>query len=269
MTWLKFLFQAPYTRAFESETSIGEIKMNFPSWMGHLPRQSAPWSPEEKRELISGYKDGLSVHALAAKHGRAMGGIESRLAKELGPEYTSTHRPYKNVIWYRATFDRHHGLRFTAASFEDAALYVARRYGRFECTGITLEITQPAPPGWDKVETSTDVGATAGIQAGECCGEHAQTNTQQLEQFGQAVDRMTRAHSGLNAGYGQGGEADTHGKATGPAQDAPKPDPIIYGLAVKTILGLQLIGPFYDPNIAHNYVKTGEEVQVFVMKKPS
>lgn len=58
----------------------------FPKWMGPMPRVSAPWSDEEEVELIRGYRSGLTVEELEAKHGRGTGGINSRLVK-LIPDY--------------------------------------------------------------------------------------------------------------------------------------------------------------------------------------
>ena len=56
-------------------------EFTFPSWMGVSPRLQAPWSPEEEAELVKGWKSGLSIQQLCSKHGRGVGGIESRLSK--------------------------------------------------------------------------------------------------------------------------------------------------------------------------------------------
>lgn len=56
--------------------------MSFPAWMGPQPRANAPWTPEEEKELKRGYQEfGLSIKQLCEKHGRGVGGVESRLAK--------------------------------------------------------------------------------------------------------------------------------------------------------------------------------------------
>jgi hypothetical protein len=54
--------------------------------MGPEPRSGAPWSKEEDAELLKGYRAGLHLNVLAAKHMRKLGGIESRLHK-LDPNY--------------------------------------------------------------------------------------------------------------------------------------------------------------------------------------
>jgi hypothetical protein len=62
----------------------------FPKWMGKMPRQNTPWNDAEDAELVVGYKQGMDVHKLIEKHGRAYGGIDSRLSKLLGAEYYET-----------------------------------------------------------------------------------------------------------------------------------------------------------------------------------
>ena len=59
----------------------------FPEWMGKYPRACAPWTAAEEQELVAGYKAGASLRALCAKHGRNTGGVNSRLAKNLGANF--------------------------------------------------------------------------------------------------------------------------------------------------------------------------------------
>lgn len=55
---------------------------HFPKWMGSYPRVNAPWSNEEEEELLRGYRDeNLTIEQLCKKHGRASGGVISRLSK--------------------------------------------------------------------------------------------------------------------------------------------------------------------------------------------
>lgn len=58
------------------------MSQHFPAWMGPQPRANAPWTPEEETELKRGYQEfGLNIRQLCEKHGRGVGGVESRLAK--------------------------------------------------------------------------------------------------------------------------------------------------------------------------------------------
>lgn len=66
---------------------VGIPYHEFPKWMGKMPRQNTPWNDEEDAELVLGYKQGLSIEKLMKKHGRASGGIDSRLGKLLGQDY--------------------------------------------------------------------------------------------------------------------------------------------------------------------------------------
>lgn len=53
----------------------------FPDWMGQFPRVCAPWSDLEDKELVRGFNSGMKINELEEKHGRATGGINSRLSK--------------------------------------------------------------------------------------------------------------------------------------------------------------------------------------------
>lgn len=57
------------------------MSQTFPAWMGRVPRACSPWTREEEQELVRAFKQGSTPRELAHKHGRAIGGIESRLGK--------------------------------------------------------------------------------------------------------------------------------------------------------------------------------------------
>lgn len=58
----------------------------FPLWMGPVPRVCAPWTPEEEQVLVVDFKNGATLASQCAKHGRAEGGINSRLEQLLDGE---------------------------------------------------------------------------------------------------------------------------------------------------------------------------------------
>jgi hypothetical protein len=55
--------------------------VQWPAWMGPTPRINAPWSGEEEQVLTDRFRSGQSIRDIAYAHGRAEGGIRSRLAK--------------------------------------------------------------------------------------------------------------------------------------------------------------------------------------------
>lgn len=62
--------------------SISDSNFQFPKWMGSCPRVNTPWTEEEEQELLRGYRElKLTIDELSKKHGRARGGILSRLEK--------------------------------------------------------------------------------------------------------------------------------------------------------------------------------------------
>jgi len=55
-------------------------------WMGEEPRRNAPWTPEEEIRCVRMFKSDEPIVCIAQVHGRAIGGIVSRLRQHLGDE---------------------------------------------------------------------------------------------------------------------------------------------------------------------------------------
>lgn len=58
----------------------------WPAWMGSMPRQNAPWTDAEERRAIRMFEQGVPLKRIAREHGRAIGGITSRIRNEIGDE---------------------------------------------------------------------------------------------------------------------------------------------------------------------------------------
>lgn len=65
----------------------------WPSWMGETPRVNCPWNAAEEKLLVARFKAGDTLGVLAQRHGRATGGIESRLFLLLGENFGTRSSP--------------------------------------------------------------------------------------------------------------------------------------------------------------------------------
>lgn len=55
------------------------MSVTWMSWMGEVPRASAPWNTEEDTRLQNVFTHGVALKQIAHDHGRSVGGIKSRL----------------------------------------------------------------------------------------------------------------------------------------------------------------------------------------------
>lgn len=58
----------------------------WPKWMGVEPRRNAPWTEAEELRANRSFTNGAPLKAIAYEHGRAVGGIVSRLRQCMGEE---------------------------------------------------------------------------------------------------------------------------------------------------------------------------------------
>lgn len=71
--------------------------VSHPKWWGEYPRVNAPWSRDEEAQLIREVHERVSLAQLAKTHGRAIGGIRSRIAKIFGKDFVYPPSPQMDL----------------------------------------------------------------------------------------------------------------------------------------------------------------------------
>lgn len=67
----------------------------FPEWMGEYPRVNVLWTDAECEVLRESLNNGESLKNIANKHGRTIGGIESKILDLFGKNYWETKKKEK------------------------------------------------------------------------------------------------------------------------------------------------------------------------------
>ena len=66
---------------------VQTVQIEFPEWWGEHPRANTPWTETEENELRHAVMSGMTLRGIARRHGRQLGGIESRIGKLFGPDF--------------------------------------------------------------------------------------------------------------------------------------------------------------------------------------
>jgi hypothetical protein len=125
----EFDIVSTYALPFEAEIFLDRkeppaVTLNIPEWWSPMPRVCAPWNDEEDKILRMEVVYGMSVPQIAKRHGRAEGGIRSRIPKLFGPDFlvsgyidtqvfdqkkreSTVHRNGVEGHWYCGTFYSH------------------------------------------------------------------------------------------------------------------------------------------------------------------